>query len=82
MKLTIESTSKIVELQPQGGAGAIPARIWEGETANGVKVHVYVTRIAVSLAADQSEFERELQAVGQPRRPSPDVDLLPLRLII
>ena len=41
MKITIESTSKIVSLN------GIPARIWEGETENGIKVHCFISRIAV-----------------------------------
>ena len=41
MKITIESTDKIVYLN------GIPARIWEGETASGICVHCFITRIAV-----------------------------------
>lgn len=82
MKLIIESTEKIVELQPRSGAGAVPARIWEGETEGGIKVHVYVTRLAVPEGADQSAFQRELQAVGHPRKASAHVEAIPLRLII
>lgn len=39
MKITIESTDKIVYLN------GIPARIWEGETASGICVHCFITRI-------------------------------------
>jgi hypothetical protein len=73
MKITIESTSKIVTLNN------IPARIWEGETESGIQVHCYVTRIAVARNDDASEFERELQ---EHRAPSPVIEAIPARLIL
>lgn len=79
MKLIIENTTKIVGLQASGGAGAIPARIWEGITDTGIKVHLYVTRIAVAMEENQEEFERELRSV---REPSPAVEAIPMRLIL
>jgi len=59
MKVTLESTDKIVTLHV--GAGDVPARIWEGHTENGIAVHAFVTRIAVHKDDDASQFERELQ---------------------
>lgn len=79
MKLIIESTNKIVELIPQGGAGPISARIWEGETDSGIKVHCYITRVAVGKDQDQAQFQRELQEC---RAPSPEVAAISLRMII
>jgi hypothetical protein len=79
MKLIIHSTSKIVELQPQGGAGAVPARIWEGETDTGIKVHCYITRVAVSKDQDHTQFEAELREC---RIPSPEIAAIPLRMIL
>jgi hypothetical protein len=38
MKLILENTRKTVELN------GVPARVWEGVTESGIKVHVYVTR--------------------------------------
>lgn len=35
MKITVESTDKIVHLD------GVPARIWDGETSTGIKVHCY-----------------------------------------
>lgn len=58
MKVTLESTDKIIELTLNNQT--LPARVWEGETANGVKCHAYITRIAVLQADDASEFERRL----------------------
>lgn len=77
MKVTLESTDKIVELTLNGQT--LPARVWEGETANGVKVHAYITRIACAIDADASDFERELQEC---RPPSPGVAVIPLHLIL
>jgi hypothetical protein len=72
MKITIESTGKIVQVN------GVPAR-WEGRTDSGIPVHCFVTRIAVHNDADHSQFERELQEC---REPSADVAAIPLRLIL
>lgn len=73
MKITIESTSKIVELN------GLPARIWEGHTESGIPVHCFITRVAVHKDENHEQFERELQ---EQRVPSPDVESIPLRLIL
>lgn len=77
MKVTLENTSKIVELVVNGQR--VPARIWEGETESGIKCHAYITRIAVSNNDDASEFERALKEC---RVPSADVEAIPLRLVL
>jgi len=73
MKLRIESTTKIVDLN------GIPARVWEGTTESGIPVHRFITRVAVHRSEDCSEFERELK---EQRTPSPDVAAIPMRLIL
>lgn len=75
MKITIESTSKIVELN------GIPARIWEGQTKSGIKVHCFVTRVAIDQDELRvSEFEKELQKT---RTPSPELEkYYPSKLIL
>lgn len=78
MKITLESTSKIIDIATPGG-GSVPARIWEGTTESGIPVHCYVTRIAAPAAYDQNEFLRELQ---EHRAPSADVAAIPLRLVL
>jgi len=60
MKIEIESTSKIVELN------GVPARIWEGKTKSGIPVHCFVTRLAVAPNEDCSEFEKELREHAAP----------------
>ena len=73
MKITIESTSKIVHLN------GVPARIWEGKTKSGIPIRCYVTRNSVNKNQDQSQFERELQEHAPP---SAEVKALPLRMIL
>jgi hypothetical protein len=73
MRLVLQSTTKCVELN------GVPARIWEGQTASGIKVHAYIIRIGVAADGDLREFERELQ---EHRAPSAAVASFPLRLIL
>jgi hypothetical protein len=58
MKVTLESTDKIVHLKTP--SGLVPARIWEGTTESGIAVHAFITRVAVHKDLDQTQFEREL----------------------
>lgn len=74
MRIRIDSTDKIVELN------GVPARIWEGHTESGIAVHCYITRVAVDeKESDLSEFEKELL---EHRKPSVDVESIPLRIIL
>ncbi len=73
MKVTLESTTKVVELN------GVPARIWEGETESGIKVHAYITRIALHQEDDQPQFAAEL---SECRAPSPVVEAIPPRLVL
>jgi hypothetical protein len=74
MKITIESTTQIVDVN------GVPARIWEGATDSGIPVHCFVTRIAVQKGQDASEFELELQ---EHRPPSPDLNgVYPMRMVL
>lgn len=65
MRITIESTSKIVNVN------GVDARIWEGTTDSGIPVHCMITRIGVHKDQDTTQFQRELQEM---RAPSPAVD--------
>lgn len=73
MKVTLESTRKIVHLN------GVPARIWEGHTDTGIPVHCYITRVAVAREEDTTDFETELQEHAVP---SPEVAAIPLRMIL
>lgn len=63
MKITIENTSKIVSLN------GIPARIWEGETENGIKVHCFISRIAVDRNETHTEESTVIYKKSAVRRP-------------
>ncbi len=81
MKLTLESTTKVVKLETPHGA-VVQARVWEGTTDTGIPVHVFITRIAPTIPIDdprQAEFQKEL--VDQ-KPPSAAVDVYPLRMIL
>lgn len=73
MKLTIESTTKMVTLD------GVPARIWEGHSEDGVAVQVFVTGIQADASADLSRFARELE---EHRAPSAEVLAIPARLVL
>lgn len=73
MKIEIESTEKIVSLN------GIPARIWEGHTKNGIKVHCFVTRISPQTNEGLEQFDKELQ---EHKPPSEDINSYPLRMIL
>jgi hypothetical protein len=77
MKVTLESTTKIVTLTIDGAT--VPARVWEGETAHGVACHAFITRIAVDRHDDAAEFQQDLQ---EHRAPSAVIDAIPIRLVI
>ncbi len=74
MKATIESTTKIVELN------GVPARIWEGESESGIRFHCYITRVAIDEQETRTaEFQQEL---AEQRVPSVALEAIPLRLIL
>ena len=83
MKITIESTDKVVEFEfTRVHTFAVPARVWQGETDTGIPVQVYITRIAPEIPPDDArneQFARELQETAAPR---PTVQAIPLRMIL
>jgi hypothetical protein len=83
VKITIESTDRIVNLHGPSG-GAVPARVWQGHTDSGIPVHCFVTRIAVAKDQDATQFERELQEHAPPRRDVAAIfpQGIPLRLVL
>jgi len=73
MKITIESTTKIVN------ASGIDCRVWEGTTERGVKIQVLIPRIAALAGQDLEQFEAELK---EQRPPSAEVMAFPMRMIL
>jgi len=64
MKIAIESTDRIVEIN--AGGGRVPARVWEGKTESGIRVQCLVTRIGAPAGEDLEQFERELKECAPP----------------
>lgn len=85
MTLTLHPTTKLVELKVPGCGPAcdvITARIWEGTTESGAKVHAFIPRVALESGAPAEvleQFGRELQETVAP---SEAVAVYPLRLIL
>ena len=87
MKITIESTDKVVQLEVTDGRKHlyVPARVWEGETDKGTPVFCFITRIAPTIPEPQlspavlDEFAKDLK---ETKAPSPAVRAIDLRLIL
>lgn len=85
MKITIESTDKIVTLVLKGD-NEVPARVWQGATESGVPVQCFITRIAPEIPESDPnigrltrQFDVELSRQATPR---PTIEAIPLRMII
>lgn len=65
MKITIEPTTKIVDI-----GGGLQARVWEGQTEGGTAVHLFVTRVAVSKDEPAHVLERFEQELTEQKEPS------------
>jgi hypothetical protein len=84
MKIIIESTAKIVKLVINGED--VPARVWQGETADGIPVQAFITRISPEIEQSNprideltAEFERDLKRQADART---TVQAIPLRMFI
>lgn len=78
MKITIENTDRIVQIQTPDGRCMIPARVWEGKTESGIFVQCLVTRIAAPAGENLDQFARELTET----RPPQVENVFPLRMIL
>lgn len=58
----------------------VPARIWEGFTDSGIKCHCFITRIAINEDEPRKE-EFDLELLEQ-RKPSKELEVYPLRMVI
>ncbi len=76
MQIELQSTSLVVKILHNGAE--VPARVWEGVTATGIKVQALVTRIAVEQTDNQAQFDRELEKHREP----PAVCAFPLRMFL
>lgn len=80
MRITIESTGKVVSFDMNGVT--VPARIWQGETDSGIPVQVYVTRLAPEIPTDDPRRERFQQELTEQAAPRPTIEAIPLRMIL
>lgn len=64
VRITLESTSQLIELAASDPLKGLTARVWEGQTESGIKVVAFVAMIAVD-EKDQAAFDEQLQT----RRP-------------
>jgi hypothetical protein len=80
MKLEIESTEKIVTLAINGRD--VPARVWQGKTDTGIEVHCYITRVAVRNGEPPEVFERFERELKEHSPMRPEIEGIPLRLIL
>lgn len=76
MKITIEPTNKVVTFN------GLPARIWEGATESGIPLHVYITRVAVAEGLPPEKYSQFETELSEQRKPSAEVEAIPLRMIL
>lgn len=80
MQLILEATDKVVTLVTD--KGEVQARVWEGTTGHGIPVHCFITRVAVKEGRPPHEYNEFEQALKETRKPSAEVQGIPLRLIL
>jgi hypothetical protein len=81
MKITIESTTKVVKVGDPAGT-LVEARIWEGTTEDGIPVHVFITRLAPTIPIDDPRQKRFQEQLQEKRAPSAAVECYPARMIL
>jgi hypothetical protein len=84
MKITIESTATLVTLVVDGFG--MPARVWAGETEDGIPVECFVTRISPKIPESDPEIDmKTAQFDAELRReakPVVEYGAIPLRFIL
>jgi hypothetical protein len=76
MEITIKNTTKIVKLN------GVPARIWEGQTSTGIRVHCFITRIAIDKDESPENITQFAHELLEQEAPSEAIQLYSLNLII
>jgi hypothetical protein len=76
MKITMESTSKIVDVN------GVPSRLWDGVTSEGVRCDCFVSLIQVAAGEDQSRFQAEFHEMLLTQDEEPMVEAIDLRFLI
>lgn len=75
MKITIESTDKLVQVTINGQT--VPARLWQGESDEGIPCVAFITRISPLIPVSDprideltAAFDRDLKRVSPLRGPA------------
>lgn len=82
MKITIESTDKVVKFIDREAGSVMDCRIWEGTTDTGIAIHCYIPRIAVAEGLDSRVYAQFQAELKEQRKPSAEIQAIPLRLIL
>jgi hypothetical protein len=85
MKITIESTTKIVELETGRAGISVSARVWEGQTDQGTPVFCFIPRIAPSIPEHEltpAVLEEFAKSLRECKAPTPAVQAIDMRLIL
>lgn len=70
MKIHLESTDEITTIIP-GSGGEVPARLWKGETEEGIPIIALITRIGVPHNRPEEEHQRFRDSLIETRTPIP-----------
>lgn len=80
MKIVIESTDKLVQVTINGQT--VPARLWQGESDEGIPCVAFITRISPLIPVSDprideltAAFDRDLKRVTPLRGPAQVFDL-------
>ena len=68
MKMTIESTNRIVELRRRPADEPVLCRVWEGKTEQGIDVVCLIPQLASPGTQPQQEFLKDLQEHRPPTK--------------
>jgi ribosomal protein S12 methylthiotransferase accessory factor YcaO len=83
VKITLESTTRVVDVAASLSAEGVPGRVWEGKTESGVRVIAVVTLIAVPSDAGHDEIAAFYRELTEQRPPTSAAEqVFPLRMIL
>ncbi len=74
MKITLESTNEIRTFN------GVPARIWQGETDSGIKLHCFISNIAISKNETEEAIDQFNKKLLECEAPTADYSIYPLSM--
>lgn len=78
MRVTLQSTDRIVDIRNRRSGAAMQGRIWEGTTESGIPVQAVIVRIATPDIGNQEQFVAELKETKPPEQ----AQAFPLSMVI